>query len=316
MLRRLYSWIIRLHPRRFRDRFAQEMLSIFDESKPDQGTARLLADGAVSLVRQWALRSGPGVAETRQAVPWSTDGTPVFYVFQHYKPRTSSLITGGMLTLVVFCAAWLVCEYAWTHPMFMPLVTVQSEPGPDLKTTGQSGPSPLPLQATATSSNEMISARSGPKRVPNSSEPTPAPLGNPPVSQPTVSAQFANAQPSAVLPANAATVTSSSVQPARNLGVAPTIPKPAILSCIGVYKTDMPNPLIIAVTAEQAGLAIQIPGGPGTRLAPLGGTDFIFSDSRNDFVEFMARGHAPAHELVIYRNGRRMTAHRVGTPYR
>jgi hypothetical protein len=298
------------------------MLSIFDEPRAEQATARLLADGAVSLVRQWALRSGSGVAETAETVPWSKDGAPVFYVFGDYRPRTSSLISGGMLTLVVFCAAWLVCEYAWTHPVFMPLATVQFEPGPDLKRTEQSPPSPLPLQATAASPHEMIAAGSGPKSVPNSSEPTLVPLDNPPVSQPNVSTPVTNAQPSAVLPAQRANrkaarvVTGSSWQPPRNPVLAPTIPDPAILSYVGVYKTDLPNPLIIAVKTEQGRLAIQIAGEPETRLAPLGGTNFIFSDSRNDFVEFMAHGHAPAYELVIYRNGRRATAHRSRTPYR
>jgi DNA-binding PadR family transcriptional regulator len=50
--RNLYSLIIRLHPRPFRDRFGDEMLWIFDEARSDGSTSRLLFDGLFSLLRQ------------------------------------------------------------------------------------------------------------------------------------------------------------------------------------------------------------------------------------------------------------------------
>ena len=59
MLRRLYCLLLRLHPPYFRQRFANEMLLIFDEKTTADGrraAARLMADGAASLARQWALR--------------------------------------------------------------------------------------------------------------------------------------------------------------------------------------------------------------------------------------------------------------------
>ena len=54
-MRSIYRLLLQLHPPRFRRRFSDEMLLIFDES-PNQ--ASLLADGVVSLARQWLLRSG------------------------------------------------------------------------------------------------------------------------------------------------------------------------------------------------------------------------------------------------------------------
>jgi len=56
MKRNLYRVLIALHPRRFRERFGDEMLWIFDESPPER-RPRLLADSLFSLLRQRLLRS-------------------------------------------------------------------------------------------------------------------------------------------------------------------------------------------------------------------------------------------------------------------
>ena len=56
--RALYKLLLRMHPPAFRQRFAEEMLFIFDEAAPSLGAFALVCDVFVSLVRQWALRSG------------------------------------------------------------------------------------------------------------------------------------------------------------------------------------------------------------------------------------------------------------------
>jgi len=59
MNRTLYRWLIGLHPPAFRLRFEQELLWIFDESSDASGAAApLLYDAAISLLRQWLMRSG------------------------------------------------------------------------------------------------------------------------------------------------------------------------------------------------------------------------------------------------------------------
>ena len=58
MTRALYRSLLWLHPREFRRQFAGEMLWIFDQAADSENTASLLGDGAVSLFRQWTLRSG------------------------------------------------------------------------------------------------------------------------------------------------------------------------------------------------------------------------------------------------------------------
>jgi hypothetical protein len=49
-----YRFILRIHPRPFRERFSDEMLWIFDEECRRGAGPRLLCDGAFSLLRQHA----------------------------------------------------------------------------------------------------------------------------------------------------------------------------------------------------------------------------------------------------------------------
>jgi hypothetical protein len=58
MIRTFYRWLIYLHPPAFRLRFEPELLWIFDESSDASGAAPLLYDAAISLLRQWLMRSG------------------------------------------------------------------------------------------------------------------------------------------------------------------------------------------------------------------------------------------------------------------
>jgi hypothetical protein len=56
-MRFLYALLIRMHPSAFRNRFAPEMLLIFDEAAISWGAASLLRDAILSLLRQWLIRS-------------------------------------------------------------------------------------------------------------------------------------------------------------------------------------------------------------------------------------------------------------------
>jgi hypothetical protein len=58
MTRTLYQSLLWLHPPRFRERYAEEMTWIFDETAPPKERAFLFYDGLVSLARQWVVRSG------------------------------------------------------------------------------------------------------------------------------------------------------------------------------------------------------------------------------------------------------------------
>ena len=56
MFRSLFRLLVSLHPRAFRERFAGEMLSIFDHSDGKMAALGLVADAFLSLLRQWGFR--------------------------------------------------------------------------------------------------------------------------------------------------------------------------------------------------------------------------------------------------------------------
>jgi hypothetical protein len=58
MIRILYRWLVCLHPPAFRLQFEKELLWIFDEARGTSGPAALFYDAAVSVLRQWIVRSG------------------------------------------------------------------------------------------------------------------------------------------------------------------------------------------------------------------------------------------------------------------
>lgn len=53
MTRRLYIWLLRLHPPAFRQRFADEMLAVYDDALDKRGGWPFAASLTVSLWRQW-----------------------------------------------------------------------------------------------------------------------------------------------------------------------------------------------------------------------------------------------------------------------
>ena len=57
-MRWLYQLLLRLHPARFQQEYAGEMLWIFDEASVSEGVLSLFLDGVISLARQWVVRSG------------------------------------------------------------------------------------------------------------------------------------------------------------------------------------------------------------------------------------------------------------------
>ncbi|PYX91159.1 MAG: hypothetical protein DMG67_10945 [Acidobacteria bacterium] len=110
MLRRLYCLLLRLHPPYFRQRFANEMLLIFDEKTTADGrraAARLMADGAASLARQWALRPRFWEQPARPVA----DGGPHFLSFERYKLHKGALLYGALLSVAIFAVLGITFNY-------------------------------------------------------------------------------------------------------------------------------------------------------------------------------------------------------------
>jgi CubicO group peptidase (beta-lactamase class C family) len=105
MYRMAYRGVVRLHPRAFREEFAEEMMWIFEEARETHGALRLLGDGMISLLRQWVLRprpSGVAVAEAASSVL----GEPKMFAWEHISVSPSRLpparwLQGGLMSLAM-----------------------------------------------------------------------------------------------------------------------------------------------------------------------------------------------------------------------
>ena len=116
MLRVFYRWVLRAHPPYFRQRFGDEMQSIFDcAQSPGEQVGRLV-DAVLSLLRQWSLRPQFWERPNLAAV---TDGTPLFHSLDSFKPRSTALVYGALLSAFVLNGICWTMGYAWNHPIFI-----------------------------------------------------------------------------------------------------------------------------------------------------------------------------------------------------
>jgi len=77
-----------------------------------------------------------------------------------------------------------------------------------------------------------------------------------------------------------------------------------------VYSTDTPGKFSVLITAEDGHLMIEIPGEQKSMLIPVHGTRFAFSETQNNWVEFMKHDNGAVYGLRIYRNGAEFSGHR------
>lgn len=116
MLRLLYRWVLRAHPPYFRQRFGDEMQSIFDHAESTGTEVGLLVDGVLSLTRQWSLR--PQFWE-EPTLATAGDGVPVFHTLGNFMPRTAALVYGAVLSALALNGVCWTMGYAWNHPVFV-----------------------------------------------------------------------------------------------------------------------------------------------------------------------------------------------------
>jgi Ca2+-binding EF-hand superfamily protein len=132
MIRWLYIRLLGLHPPHFRERFAGEMLWIFDQEGPG-GAPRLIGDAAISLVRQWCLRSD--LPETRRVgARW--DGVPLFYTAPSDGPRRSALAQGALGALALMLGLFFLMSRGGGHPS---LISIGSPGVPSIAGIGTHG---------------------------------------------------------------------------------------------------------------------------------------------------------------------------------
>ena len=116
MLRVFYRWVLRAHPPYFRQRFGEEMQSIFDCAQSPGEEIGHFVDVVLSLLRQWSLRPQFWERPNLAAV---ADGTPLFHSLDSFKPRATALVYGALLSAFVLNGICWTMGYAWNHPIFI-----------------------------------------------------------------------------------------------------------------------------------------------------------------------------------------------------
>jgi hypothetical protein len=96
-------------------------------NKETLAAAKLVADGVVSLLRQWALR--PEFWDEPIAIP-TPDGVPAFHMIETFKPRPGSLLDGALMSVLVFASICMLMDYTWNHPALMPAISVYRSGSP------------------------------------------------------------------------------------------------------------------------------------------------------------------------------------------
>jgi len=153
MLRPLYRSMLRLHPPAFRKRFEDEILSIFDAAATSSDRIRLLIDAVFSLARQWMLRQEFWQGAPVKSAHPAPDGIPCFYSFDTFRPRTTAVIHGSVLTITLFLATCYAIRYSWIHVLNVHIPEIEFERSEWLPPTGTpSSQSPVsPTEAIKTS---------------------------------------------------------------------------------------------------------------------------------------------------------------------
>ena len=305
MLRLLYRWLLRFHPARFRERFAEEILSIFDHIEGRAAAAGLLADAFLSLLRQWTMRSEYWEEKAAVSVPAGVGGFPVFYTLESFKPRKSALIGGAVLTWIVCSAVFLAIRHSKIHSVYLPSVSFESAASSNAQLP-EGAPNLSPTQASTrqaiiesgTNTPEADRVRVG-RRIP------PEANSSAEVSEPREQARL---RASDTLHRNI--TTTPPVQSLSQPFVSTNISRENPFSYVGEYSTDAPGKFSVLITAEDGHLMIEIPGEQKSMLIPVNGTRFAFCETQNNWVEFMKHDNGAAYGLRIYRNGSEFRGHR------
>jgi hypothetical protein len=306
MLRPLYRCLLRLHPPGFRRRFGDEMLSIFDQAAGKAAAFKLLADGLLSLARQWGLRPefwhGISPAPTPQP---ASDGIPSFATIDPFRPRTAAVIHGLVLSTAVFCLTCFAIRYSWIHVLHVRIPQVQFD-------------SPTSIQPSRSS---VISASLEGPPAPTSpksrAQVAPAVLPRSPLRL-AVRPQHATSAPQQRPTQFLAEADSSEAQKdsmfSHQISRTTIETQSQLQTYEGTYVVESQERLTISITTEDGHLVMSVAGQPKRALAPVSETKFVVRGIENCWIEFVRdRGtdaDATIRQLRLFQNGQQFIARR------
>jgi peptidase S41-like protein len=120
MSEKIYAWLLRLYPSRFREAYGQEALQLFrDRSRDETGFllrlrlwADLLSDLALSVPREY-FHVQPGLASVSARL--RPEGGPSFFVFEDEPLGPGALLFGGVLSIVALVTFSVLLNHGVRH---------------------------------------------------------------------------------------------------------------------------------------------------------------------------------------------------------
>jgi hypothetical protein len=287
MLRFLYCAALRAHPRYFRERFAEEMQAIFDQSAGPVVHAGLLADAVLSLLRQWTFR--PEFWE-EPATAATDGGAMLFSSLRDSKPRAVALFYGAILSALVLNGVSLTIGYAWEHPIFIEIHRPVIVPPASWKARPQmqSVPSASAEPSLYTDQGRVLLIFSSPTHPSPSAQPS---------AKPVPQAEAPTASP-------AETISPSTV----NTGV--DTRAGVLQSYAGTYVSQAPAGERVRVTIEGSRLQLEVVGEFRSLLAPLPNPQLLACDVGDCWVMFSTSAKGTVDRIEVHHLGREILAFR------
>ena len=287
MLRHVYRCAVHLHPAAFRRRFGDEMLSIFDEAPSPWARLRLLSDGVVSCFRQWTFRPEFWAVESHSAV---AKGVPSFSTLEGFRPRTSAVIDGIVLSAALFVVTCFAIRHSWIRVLHVQIPEYEA---------GSSF-----VIHPAASPNEFL----GKRRSSDQLSPAPSDYSELISEHLQVDVMPVEASP--------ATVPSGTEEQKAQIPSAPPRPSGTLVRMslplafyAGTYESRSSRTIIrIAVDGDH--LSISINGDRKRALSPLSQSEFTIAGDEDSTVEFLSGTSGKVDRLQLSRYGEQVIAER------
>ena len=283
MLRHLYRCGVRLHPSSFRERFGDELLYIFDQQRGTLAAFGLVLDSFLSVLRQWTFQLHLGIGLTTTSVVQQTsNGAPLFATIDSFRPRTSAIVHGMVLSIILFCTTVYAIRYSWIHVVNVRILESVFHPNQGVW--------------PRTNTNDLSS--SSPKPIPPASE---------------KSQLISDHLQVDVIPVERASIVgiegATSHQPHNSAVLTPLLIQLRLEAYVGKYLSE-PPPLKISIGIEGDHLFLTVAGRPRRALSPVSQTKFVIAGAENGWIDFTSDNRGRIDSLCLVDQGKIIVAHR------
>lgn len=294
MLRHLYRCALRLHPPGFRKRFGDEMLCIFDEEAGLFKRLRLVLDCLRSAGKQWTLRPEFWFGIPSRAAAQLHSGVPSFSSLDPFRPRTSAVIHGMVLSISLFSLTCFAIRYSWIHVLHVQIPEISFDPYLAIHPVA----SPKKLRGTTTS---VAPKQSAPPTNADDSQ----------LISPHLQVDVMPVEAERPMPSLEATDQVSPGLLASKIGPSGsgTTLQIDLRPYVGTYVSQSPQ-VKISIAILDGNLSMKIAGQPRRTLTPVSET--VFRSERGEYsrIEFFPDANGRMGQLQLLREGQQITADR------